>query len=78
MRSVDVTQAREQLAKLLDAVESGEEVVILRRGRPVARLVRINDVKTSYMDRSGLRDGIPPMTKPIDQVVREIRNEERF
>lgn len=78
MRSVNVTETREQLAKLLDAVEAGEEVVILRRDRPVARLVPIEGSMTPFMDRSELRAEIPPMTKPVQQVVRELRNEERF
>lgn len=78
MRSVNVTETREQLAKLLDAVEAGEEVVILRRDRPVARLVPIDPAATPFLDRSDLRDEIPPMTEPVEQVVRELRNEERF
>ena len=78
MRSVNVTEAREQLAKLLDAAEAGEEVIILRRDRPVARLVPIEASMTPFVDRSGLRDEIPPMTAPIKQVVCGLRNEERF
>jgi prevent-host-death family protein len=40
MRSVGLAQAKAQLSALLDAVESGDEVVITRRGQPVARLLR--------------------------------------
>ena len=40
MRSVGLAQAKAQLSALLDAVASGDEVVITRRGKPVARLVR--------------------------------------
>jgi prevent-host-death family protein len=36
MRSVGLTQAKAQLSALLDAVEGGDEVVITRRGQPVA------------------------------------------
>ncbi|MCE2483262.1 MAG: type II toxin-antitoxin system Phd/YefM family antitoxin [Alphaproteobacteria bacterium] len=36
---VNVTQAKAQLSRLLARVEAGEEVVIARRGEPVARLV---------------------------------------
>jgi len=36
MRSVGLAQAKAQLSALLDAVESGDEVVITRRGQPVA------------------------------------------
>ena len=36
---VNVHQAKTQLSRLLARVEAGEEVVIARRGEPVARLV---------------------------------------
>ena len=37
---VNVHEAKTQLSRLLERVEAGEEVVIARAGRPVARLVR--------------------------------------
>lgn len=37
---VTVHQAKSQLSKLLRAVESGEEVIIARRDKPVATLKR--------------------------------------
>ncbi len=40
MPVVNVHQAKTQLSRLLAQVEAGEEVVIARRGEPVARLVR--------------------------------------
>ena len=40
MPVVNVSEAKTQLSRLLAQVEAGEEVVIARRGRPVARLVR--------------------------------------
>lgn len=36
---VNVHQAKTQLSRLLAQVEAGEEVLIARRGEPVARLV---------------------------------------
>ena len=38
MQLVNVHQAKTQLSKLLDQVVSGEEIVIARHGKPVARL----------------------------------------
>jgi prevent-host-death family protein len=38
-KSVGVHEAKTHLSRLLDAVEAGEEVMITRRGEPVARLV---------------------------------------
>ncbi len=40
MPVVNVHHAKTQLSRLLVQVEAGEEVVIARRGEPVARLVR--------------------------------------
>ena len=39
MPIVNVHEAKTQLSRLLAQVEAGEEVVIARRGQPVARLV---------------------------------------
>ena len=39
MLTVNVHEAKTQLSRLLAQVEAGEEVVIARRGQPVARLV---------------------------------------
>lgn len=37
----NVQEAKAQLSRLLTLVEAGEEVVIARRGKQVARLVRV-------------------------------------
>jgi len=39
--NVSVHGAKTQLSKLLDLMEDGEQIVIVRHGRPVARLVPI-------------------------------------
>lgn len=39
MRTVNVHEAKTHLSRLLEEVEAGQEVVIARAGRPVARLV---------------------------------------
>ena len=38
MHTVSVVEARSQFSALLDEVEGGAEVLITRRGKPVARL----------------------------------------
>lgn len=38
-RQVNVYEAKTHLSQLLEEVEAGDEVVIARNGRPVARLV---------------------------------------
>ena len=39
MREVGAFEAKNKLGQLLDEVENGEEIVITRRGKEVARLV---------------------------------------
>jgi antitoxin (DNA-binding transcriptional repressor) of toxin-antitoxin stability system len=41
MRTVNIDEAKTQLSKLIEAVENGEEIVITRASRPVARLTRL-------------------------------------
>jgi prevent-host-death family protein len=38
-RNVNIHEAKTHLSRLVERVEAGEEVVIARAGRPVARLV---------------------------------------
>lgn len=39
MRTIGAFEAKTHLSRLLDDVEQGEEIVITKHGRPVARLV---------------------------------------
>jgi prevent-host-death family protein len=38
-RTFDLNDARHQLSRLVRLVEAGEEIVLTREGRPVARMV---------------------------------------
>ena len=73
-----VSSARAKLASLLDDVEAGDEVIILRRDRPVARLVGIDRTMSPFPSRASLRSQIPPMRRPIDEDVRSARDDERW
>ena len=54
MKQVSVREAKTHLSRLLRRVESGEEVVIARSGKPVAKLVPASPVRRREMgfDRS--------------------------
>jgi prevent-host-death family protein len=43
MRSVNVHAAKTRFSELLEAVAAGEEIVIARAGKPMARLVAIQE-----------------------------------
>jgi len=54
MISVNVHEAKTHLSRLLVRVASGEEVIIAKAGRPVARLIserHIEGVRPSGMDK---------------------------
>ena len=51
MQTVTIAQAKDQLSSLIHAVESGEEVVLTRHGKPVARLVAEQPVPLSGAER---------------------------
>ncbi len=46
MSSISAREANQSFSKLLKRAEEGEEVVITRRGKPVARLVPIRKDQT--------------------------------
>ena len=45
MAQVNIFEAKTQLSKLLELAEKGEDVIIARAGKPVARLTRLGTVK---------------------------------
>jgi len=78
MQRVNVREARQQISRLLDTVAAGEEIVIMRHGKPAARLLPASDVETGKMrfpDRSALRAMIPPAKLPAAELIREMRDE---
>jgi len=50
MAVFSVRQAKTQLSQLLTRVEAGEEVVIARRGTPIARIVRCQPLARRQRD----------------------------
>lgn len=49
MLEVGAFEAKTHLPKLLDKVEAGEEIIITRRGKPVAQLTAISE--TAYQSK---------------------------
>ena len=71
MTVVNVHQAKTRLSQLLAQVEAGEEVVIARRGEPVARLV-------SYKPRGKRQFGAMKGQGDIDDSFIDPRPEEEL
>ena len=55
MREVGAFEAKNKLGHLLDLVEQGEEVIITRHGKAVARLARVKEVRGGAEARAAVR-----------------------
>jgi len=83
MRSMTLADAKAQLSAVVDSVEAGEEIVITRRGKPVARIVA-EHAAPAY-DASALHQDIrtfvmaqrPQVTSAV-RVVRSLRDKARY
>lgn len=78
MSTVSVRDAREKISQLLDEVAAGEEVIILRRGEPAARLIGMGAKPVVFPDRRSLREALPPMAQSAGDTVRLLRDNERY
>ncbi|MGC2785297.1 MAG: type II toxin-antitoxin system Phd/YefM family antitoxin [Roseiarcus sp.] len=68
MRKVTVHVAKTQLSRLIEAALAGEEVVIAKGDKPVARLVAIpqGQFKLGVLKRDALGSG-PDFFSPMDE-----------
>ena len=66
MRSVNILDAKTNLSRLLESLESGkeDEIIIARHGHPVARLIPV--VKGQTKDRIGIASGKFIVPESID------------
>ncbi len=66
MHTVNMFEAKTQLSKLVESIESGreEEIVIARNGRPAAKLTRVQ--KRSLERRLGVAKGQFDVPDSID------------
>ena len=78
MRKINVKDARENLSALLDAVAAGEEVVLLRRGKEVARLLPPRTRARRLPGLETLRRSIAIKGRPLSEEVIRGRRDERF
>lgn len=78
--TVNLARAKAHLSELLDKVEAGEEVIITRRGRPVAHIRRAVPPKTPLpLEKlAAFRARMPHWLKDSATLLREMRDDERY
>lgn len=64
MRVYNMHEAKTQLSRLAERAAGGEEIVIARAGRPVARLVALDDARK--VRRLGLWKGLVDVAPSFD------------
>jgi antitoxin (DNA-binding transcriptional repressor) of toxin-antitoxin stability system len=74
MIEMNVRDARKQFSELLDKVNAGEDVIVLRRGLPVARLTRPEVVVN---DLPSLKEFRASMGVTFDETSSELLRDER-
>jgi prevent-host-death family protein len=77
METLSLARAKARLSEVLDRVEAGEEVVITRRGRAVARIkpVRKPLQPIAFDELAAVRAKLPKATTSSAELVRQLRNE---
>ncbi len=74
MKTTTVADAKARLAAMLTEVSTGEEIVITRRGKPVARL--IPEPPEKPFDWSGLRRWVAAAPPAKGVAVEEMRRQD--
>ncbi len=77
MVTVNLAHAKAHLSELLDKVESGEEVIITRHGRPVAHMRQAVSPKKplDLEELAAFRATLPPQRRSSAELLRKMRDE---
>ena len=78
MRKLSVKEVRQQLSEVIREAEAGDSTIITRRGEPVAQISPLRKDRPKFPDLTEFRASIKVRGKALSDVVREMRDEERF
>ena len=74
MKHIGIKQARQELRDLIDRAEAGEEVIITRQGKPVAKLVAAPKTRKPLPSLAEFRKDIGRVGTPAAQLLRAERD----
>lgn len=91
MKTVGIRALKQNASSVIHEVVGGEEITVTDRGRPVARIVPIRTGRFAELVESGqvrlprrsIKDLGPPLPldpgeRPLSDVLREMRDDERY
>jgi prevent-host-death family protein len=75
VKSITIREAREGLSHLEQMFADNDEVIVTRRGEPVARILPIKPAKPKFRSLAAFRASQKPLNPPLSQTVIEDREE---
>lgn len=83
MRTMSIAETKARLSAVVDSVQAGEEVVITRHGRPVARIVAESaagrrDPADVLAEQRAFLATQPVRAERAADTVRQMRDDERY
>ena len=78
MARASVTGLRRKLRSYLERAEAGEEIVVRRRGREVARILPTQREPQRFPDLTELRESTKLSGEPMSETVIRQRRESRY
>lgn len=78
MAQVTIREARSSLRALIERAEAGEEILIFRRGKQVARLMPPGRESNRFPDLTGFRESIAIRGEALSETVLRQRRESRY
>lgn len=73
MTRVGMHEAKTQLSRLVEQARSGEEVIVERSGRPVAKIVRYDEQPRGLMALKGIWKGQGYIPDDFDELPEDIQ-----
>ncbi len=68
MRTVNLTEAKTHLSRLVSAAANGEPFVIARAGKPLVKVIAINSPVSATRRRTGFLKGMIKVPPDFDRV----------
>ena len=78
MYTFSLAEAKAQLSKLIELVESGEQVTITKRGKAVAQIIKSEQPRQRVPSLAEHRAGIHYLGEPAAEFIRKMRESDRF
>jgi prevent-host-death family protein len=75
---INAKEARAKLSSLLNKVEKGDEIVVVRRGKQVARLIPFQRKEKHLPQLREFRASIKIKGKPLSATISHSREEARY